>query len=181
MSMSTASNWLWNVSPALVFDSFRICDLRADPLPLGLRVSQFGIGYATPYLVNPTSYGVNGTKTANLGVKVFFLWGATCTLCVIFTYFLGESTPLLSYSLFGAVADSYPPIFPFRSPVPETKGLSLEQVDLLYRESSIIKSNAYRKSMLERDETFIHRDGALPEEKAAESKHVEHTGHKEQV
>jgi SP family sugar:H+ symporter-like MFS transporter len=65
--------------------------------------------------------------------------------------------------------------------VPETKGLSLEQVDLLYRESSIIKSNAYRKSMLERDETFIHRDGALPQEKVVEAKHVEHTGHKEQV
>jgi len=107
MSMSVASNWLWN----------------------------FGIGYATPYLVNPSTTGVNGTKvsvyrsakssnrerekrrrrvkltstsfsafppssqTANLGVKVFFLWGATCCLCIVFTYFL----------------------------VPETKGLSLEQ------------------------------------------------------
>ena len=118
MSMSTASNWLWN----------------------------FGIGYATPYLVNPTTTGVNGTKTANLGVKVFFLWGATCAGCIVFTYFL----------------------------VPETKGLSLEQVDLLYRESSIIGSNKYRQEMLERDETFIHRDG-LP----AEKQNVHHTEHKE--
>ncbi|KAL7415107.1 monosaccharide importer [Mrakia frigida] len=117
MSMSTASNWLWN----------------------------FGIGFATPYLVNPSSTGVNGTKTANLGVKVFFLWGATCTLCIAFTYFL----------------------------VPETKGLSLEQVDLLYRESSIIGSNKYRQEMIDRDETFIHRDGGLPQEKPIETKHVE--------
>lgn len=33
----------------------------------------------------------------------------------------------------------------FRS---ETKGLSLEQVDILYRNSSIIKSNSFRKQIL---------------------------------
>lgn len=32
--------------------------------------------------------------------------------------------------------------------MPETKGLSLEQVDLLYRESSIIGSDKYRREML---------------------------------
>jgi len=84
MSLSVASNWLWN----------------------------FGIGYATPYLVNKTTTGINGVKTANLGVKVFFIWGGTCVGCFFFTYFF----------------------------VPETRGLSLEQIDLLYRESSIVKS-----------------------------------------
>jgi MFS family permease len=59
MSMSVASNWLWN----------------------------FAIGYATPYLVNPTTTGVNGVKAANLGVKVFFIWGSTCLGCFLFTYF----------------------------------------------------------------------------------------------
>ncbi|KAL7418068.1 monosaccharide importer [Mrakia frigida] len=117
MSMSTASNWLWN----------------------------FGIGYATPYLVDAPTTGVNGVKTANLGVKVFFLWGSTCLLCVVFTYFF----------------------------VPETKGLSLEQVDLLYRESSIIKSNSYRKEMLARDETFIHRDTGHGTDKPVDNKHLE--------
>jgi SP family sugar:H+ symporter-like MFS transporter len=71
MSMATASNWLWN----------------------------FGIGYATPYLVN------SGPGNAGLGVKVFFIWGSTCACCAIFAYFC----------------------------IPETKGLTLEQVDLLYR------------------------------------------------
>ncbi|THH19244.1 hypothetical protein EW146_g1899, partial [Bondarzewia mesenterica] len=66
MSMSIASNWLWN----------------------------FGIGYATPYLVN------TGPGNAGLQSKVFFIWGSTCLCCIIFTYFC----------------------------VPETKGLSLEQV-----------------------------------------------------
>jgi sugar porter (SP) family MFS transporter len=98
MSLSVASNWLWN----------------------------FGIGYATPYLVNASTTGVNAVKAANLGVKVFFIWGGTCFGCFIFTYFF----------------------------VPETKGLSLEQIDLLYRESSIIGSNKYRQQMLEKNETF---------------------------
>lgn len=86
MSMSTASNWLWN----------------------------FGIGYATPYLVD------TGEGNAGLQVKVFFLWGSTCLLCILFTYFL----------------------------IPETKGLSLEQVDLLYRNSSILGANKYREQLL---------------------------------
>ncbi|CAK5274826.1 unnamed protein product [Mycena citricolor] len=80
MSLAVASNWLWN----------------------------FGIGYATPYLVDPSTKGQpNGVATAGLGVKVFFIWGSTCVGCLIFTYFF----------------------------VPETKGLSLEQVDLLYKNS----------------------------------------------
>jgi SP family sugar:H+ symporter-like MFS transporter len=57
MSLSLASNWLWN----------------------------FGISYATPYLVNASSTGVDGMQAANLGVKVFFIWGGTCVGCFIFT------------------------------------------------------------------------------------------------
>ncbi|KAF8603792.1 MFS monosaccharide transporter [Ceratobasidium sp. AG-I] len=89
MSMSTASNWLWN----------------------------FGIGYATPYLVN------SGAGNANLGVKVFFLWGSTCFGCLIFTYFL----------------------------IPETKGLSLEQIDILYQNTNAIHSVAYRRQLIAED------------------------------
>ena len=87
----------------------------------------FGIGYATPYLVNPTTYGINGEKAANLGVKVFFIWGSTCAGCFLFTYFF----------------------------VPETRSLSLEQIDRLYRESTIVGSVAYRQKMLDE-----HDDGA---------------------
>ena len=53
MSLSVASNWLWN----------------------------FGIGYATPYLINKEP------GSAGLEVKVFFIWGSTCAGCFIFTYF----------------------------------------------------------------------------------------------
>jgi hypothetical protein len=69
----------------------------------------FGIGYATPYLVDTSTKGQpNGVATAALHVKVFFIWGSTCLGCLIFTYFF----------------------------IPETKGLSLEQIDLLYKEST---------------------------------------------
>lgn len=58
--------------------------------------------------------------------------------------------------------------------VPETKGLSLEQVDLLYREcGSIRNANKYRKEMLLRDETFLHHDH--------ENKMAEKVGHHEHV
>lgn len=60
------------------------------------------IAVMTPYLVNP------GKGNANLGAKVFFLWGALCTSCLFFAYFF----------------------------VPETKGLSLEQVDRMLEETT---------------------------------------------
>ncbi|WWD19991.1 hypothetical protein CI109_104464 [Kwoniella shandongensis] len=52
----------------------------------------------TPYLVNPDK--------GNLQSKVFFIWGSTCILCVIYAYFM----------------------------VWETKGLTLEQVDRMMEE-----------------------------------------------
>ncbi|KAK9330352.1 general substrate transporter [Lipomyces starkeyi] len=70
VAICAASNWLWN----------------------------FGIGYATPYMVDA------GPGNANLGAKVFFIWGTFCLVCIAFVYFF----------------------------VYETKGLTLEQVDELY-------------------------------------------------
>ncbi|KAG7193989.1 uncharacterized protein KQ657_005188 [Scheffersomyces spartinae] len=62
----------------------------------------------TPYMV--------GTDQGNLGAKVFFVWGSTCTGCIIFAYFL----------------------------VPETKGLTLEQVDRLLEETHPRNSSKWR-------------------------------------
>lgn len=55
---------------------------------------------------------------------MFFIWGSTCLGCLIFTWFF----------------------------IPETKGLSLEQVDLLYQNSSIIGSNKYRRQLISEGE-----------------------------
>lgn len=109
MSLAVASNWLWN----------------------------FGIGYATPYLVNKTTTGVTGIKAADLGVKVFFIWGATCVGCFVFTYFF----------------------------IPETKGLSLEQIDRLYRESTVVNSQKYRKQMLAEGGTSFGTEGKNVDDK----------------
>ncbi|KAK3168226.1 hypothetical protein OEA41_004672 [Lepraria neglecta] len=60
------------------------------------------IAVITPYLVG------TGPGDANLGAKVFFLWGSLCCLSLAFAYFF----------------------------VPETKGLSLEQVDKMMEETT---------------------------------------------
>lgn len=62
LSLCTASNWLWN----------------------------FGIGYATPYLVDV------GPGKAGLGPKVFFIWTGTCACCAVFAYLFIYETRLLS-------------------------------------------------------------------------------------
>lgn len=41
----------------------------------------FGIGYATPYLVDV------GPGKAGLQSKVFFIWTATCACCAVFAFF----------------------------------------------------------------------------------------------
>lgn len=74
LSMTTATNWLLN----------------------------WAIAYATPYMVNDG--GCDGGNYANLGSKVFFIWGTFCLICALFVWGL----------------------------IYETKGLSLEQVDELY-------------------------------------------------
>lgn len=40
----------------------------------------FGIGYATPYLVD------SGAGRAGLGAKVFFIWGGFCFIAIVFAY-----------------------------------------------------------------------------------------------
>jgi len=60
------------------------------------------IAVITPYLVGTES------RDANLGSRVFFVWGSLCALCFLYAYIL----------------------------IPETKGLSLEQVDRMMEEST---------------------------------------------
>ena len=57
-----------------------------------------------------------GTDQGNLGSKVFFVWGSLCVMCWIYAYFL----------------------------VPETKGLSLEQVDRMLEETTARNSSKWK-------------------------------------
>ncbi len=78
------------------------------------RLWNWAISFAAPYLVN------SGTGNANLGVKVFFIWGSTCALGVLFAFLF----------------------------IPETKGLALEQIDLLYQHSTPRTSVSYGRDLL---------------------------------
>ena len=68
------------------------------------------IGVITPYLVG------TGKGDANLGAKVFFLWGSLCCVSVAFAYFF----------------------------VPEMKGLTLEQVDRMLEDCTARNSSRWR-------------------------------------
>jgi SP family sugar:H+ symporter-like MFS transporter len=62
----------------------------------------------------------SGPGNLDLGTKVFYIWGSTCFGCIIFAYFC----------------------------IPETKGLSLEQIDMLYENVAPVNSVAFRKQMI---------------------------------
>jgi SP family sugar:H+ symporter-like MFS transporter len=69
----------------------------------------WAIAYSTPYMVDK--------ENANLGSKVFFVWGSFCFVCIAFVWFM----------------------------IYETKGLTLEQVDELYGIVNLAwKSKAFR-------------------------------------
>ncbi|UZJ55900.1 hypothetical protein CBS101457_005220 [Exobasidium rhododendri] len=78
LSLCTASNWLWN----------------------------FGIGYATPYLVDV------GPGKAGLGTKVFFIWAGTCFCCAVFAFFCIVETKGLSLE---EVDELYSSVMPLKS------------------------------------------------------------------
>ena len=74
--------------------------------------------------INLAPFLVNvGPGDAGLQSKVFFIWGSTCACCIVFTYFC----------------------------IPETKGLSLEQVDLLYQYTNPWNSVEFRNKLIAED------------------------------
>ncbi|KAH0831313.1 putative MFS monosaccharide transporter [Lanmaoa asiatica] len=80
--------------------------------PLPIRSRGIGLSTASNWLWNTiiaviTPYMVN-TDAGNLRSSVFFIWGSLCTCAFVYAYFL----------------------------VPETKGLSLEQVDRMLEETT---------------------------------------------
>jgi len=95
-------------------------NVRAKAMSLSVASNWFWnwlLAFVTPYLVDP------GAGNANLGAKVFFIWGTTCFGCLVFTYFC----------------------------IPETKGLALEQIDLLYANATPRNSIAYRNKLIAGD------------------------------
>ncbi|KDQ61688.1 hypothetical protein JAAARDRAFT_55028 [Jaapia argillacea MUCL 33604] len=94
--------------------------------PLNVRAKAMSLATASNWLWNfaigyATPYLVNsGPGNAGLHAKVFFIWGSTCFCCIIFTWFC----------------------------IPETKGLSLEEVDVMYQNTTPVGSVKYRRDLL---------------------------------
>ena len=86
----------------------------------------------TPYMV--------GTDEGNLGPKVFFVWGALCTACFVYAYFL----------------------------IPETKGLSLEQVDRMLEETTPRTSAKWKPTSTFAGQMGVTKDGVLDPEIVAD-------------
>ncbi|KAK4183038.1 putative glucose transporter [Podospora australis] len=105
--------------------------LIGEIFPLPIRSRGVGLSTASNWLWNTiiaviTPYMV-GTKRGNMKSSVFFVWGGLCTLALIYTYLF----------------------------VPETKGLSLEQVDKMMEESTPRTSAKWKPTT-----TFAAQQGA---------------------
>jgi hypothetical protein len=88
-----------------------------------------------------------GAGDANLGSRVFFVWGSLCTACFVYAFLL----------------------------IPETKGLSLEQVDRMLEETTPRTSAKWVPHS-----TFA-ADLGLAGEKGALAPEAEKTVHNEQA
>ncbi|KAL8400913.1 hypothetical protein RB594_001080 [Gaeumannomyces avenae] len=108
--------------------------VTGEIFPLKHRAKGLSITTATNWLLNwaiaySTPYLVNyGAGYANLQSKIFFVWFACCFVCIAFVYFF----------------------------IYETKGLSLEEVDMMYSECK----SAPKSVDWEPTGDFRHRAGA---------------------
>ncbi|KAJ5925168.1 Major facilitator-type transporter ecdD [Penicillium verhagenii] len=110
--------------------------------PLPIRAKGVAMATASNWLWNCviaviTPYMVDENE-ANLKVKVFFVWGSALVLCLLFAIFV----------------------------VPETKGLSLEQVDKMLEETTPMTSAKWKPH-----ETFAHEMGMIDKAEPTISHH----------
>ncbi|THY39663.1 monosaccharide transporter [Aureobasidium pullulans] len=114
--------------------------LIGEIFPLPIRSRGVGLSTASNWLWNTiiaviTPYMVDPDK-GNLGPKVFFVWGTLCTCACIYAYFL----------------------------VPETKGLSLEQVDKMLEEVNPRNSAGWKPTTTFANEMGLTKGGVSSEE-----------------
>ncbi|GAA5937542.1 hypothetical protein JCM3775_001264 [Rhodotorula graminis] len=113
--------------------------LIGEIFPLPIRSRGVALSTASNWLWNTiiaviTPYMV-GSNRGNLRSSVFFVWGGLCSCAFVYAYFL----------------------------VPETKGLSLEQVDQLFAETTPRKSSRWRPTRTyaaDKREQYPSHDGS---------------------
>ncbi|MCJ1428246.1 hypothetical protein MMC29_006154 [Sticta canariensis] len=108
--------------------------------PLPIRSRGVGLSTASNWLWNCiiaviTPYMV-GTDEADLGTNVFWIWGGLCAICFVYAYFL----------------------------IPETKGLSLEQVDRMMEETTPRTSSKWKPTTTYAAEMGLTKEGTLAPE-----------------
>ncbi|GAA6058988.1 hypothetical protein JCM10212_001698 [Sporobolomyces blumeae] len=121
--------------------------LIGEIFPLPIRSRGVGLSTASNWLWNTiisviTPYMV-GTDKGNLRSSVFFIWGGLCTCAFVYSYFL----------------------------VPETKGLSLEQVDQMFSETTPRKSAGWKPSTTFAEQTGKVHGGEFVTDEKAEVEH----------
>ncbi|KAF5316255.1 hypothetical protein D9619_006436 [Psilocybe cf. subviscida] len=100
--------------------------ITGELFPLQLRAKGMSLSIASNWLCNfGISYAIpylvnKAPGSAGLEARVFFIWGSMCFCCIIFTFLC----------------------------VPETKGLSLEQIDVMYRHATPVQSLEYRRRLM---------------------------------
>ncbi|RLV95924.1 High-affinity glucose transporter SNF3 [Spathaspora sp. JA1] len=119
---------------AVVAENFAI-NVRQKSVALSVAsnwIWNFAIGYATPYMVD------SGPGNANLGSKVFFIWGGFNVIGFLFVFFF----------------------------VYETKGLTLEEVEEMYMKvDKAWKSTSFVPSGLHEAGSSIDKEGVEEIEK----------------
>lgn len=99
-SVPPANRFFFLLFPGVVIGEIFSLPIRSKGVALSTASNWFWnaiIGIIVPFLVD--------YDKADLGVKVFFIWGSTCALCAVFAWLF----------------------------VPETRGLTLEQVEQVRR------------------------------------------------
>lgn len=108
VALSTASNWLWN----------------------------FGIAYATPYLVDDTP------GSADLKSKVFFIWGGCNFLCFLFAFCFVYETKGLTLEQVDELYDTVPNAWNSRNFIPTEHNFSRKIAgDEVYDETKPVNEN----------------------------------------
>ncbi|OQU97664.1 hypothetical protein CLAIMM_03559 [Cladophialophora immunda] len=111
-----------------------------EVFPLPIRSRGVGLSTASNWLWNCiiaviTPFMV-GSDKGNLGPKVFFIWGSLCACCLVYAYFL----------------------------IPETKGLTLEQVDRMLEETTPRTSSGWTPKTTYAAEMGVTEAGELKSE-----------------
>ncbi|KAK3065021.1 hypothetical protein LTS18_013431 [Coniosporium uncinatum] len=110
-----------------------------ETFPLPIRSRGVGLSTASNWLWNCILAVISpyfvGEQYGNMGPKVFYVWGGLCTCACVYAYFL----------------------------VPETKGLTLEQVDKMLEETMPRTSAKWRPTTTFAAEMGMTADGTLKE------------------